>query len=75
MLKLARGMSRSERDGMGRMENEGGPVAAPMSDSGEAAELARHGIVSIPVTVFEWGGYRYSHARDALAAARREESK
>lgn len=36
-----------------------------------AAELERHGIVSIPATVYEWGGYRYSNARDAIAAAKR----
>lgn len=64
-------MSRSERDGIRRMEDEGGPVAAPASAFGEAAELARHGIVSIPITVFEWGGYRYTHGRDAIAAAKR----
>ena len=35
------------------------------------AELARYGIERVPVDVFLWGGYRYSNARDALAAAKR----
>jgi len=34
------------------------------------AELARYGIERVPVDVFLWGGYRYSNARDALAAKR-----
>jgi len=35
------------------------------------AELARYRIERVPVDVFLWGGYRYSNARDALAAAKR----
>lgn len=35
------------------------------------AELDRFGIQRIPADVFLWGGYRYSNARDALAAAKR----
>ncbi len=35
------------------------------------AELSKFGIVTIPLEVFEWGGYRYTNAYDALAAARR----
>jgi hypothetical protein len=38
------------------------------------AELDRYGIVTRPVEVFLWGGYRYSNARDALAAAKRAET-
>ncbi|HET7817346.1 MAG TPA: hypothetical protein VFK58_07180 [Sphingomicrobium sp.] len=34
-------------------------------------ELDRLGIAAVPLTVFEWGGYRYGNARDAIAAARR----
>jgi hypothetical protein len=36
------------------------------------AELDKHGITRIPADVFLWGGYRYSSARDALAAAKRQ---
>jgi hypothetical protein len=38
----------------------------------EQAELDKHGIERVPADVFLWGGYRYSSARDALAAAKRE---
>jgi hypothetical protein len=37
------------------------------------AELDRYGIERVPADVFLWGGYRYSSARDALAAAKRNE--
>ena len=39
------------------------------------AELDRYGIVALPLEVFLWGGYRYTNARDALAAAKRADSK
>ena len=35
-------------------------------------ELADLGITAVEVTYFEWSGYRYSNARDAIAAANRE---
>jgi hypothetical protein len=35
------------------------------------AELDRYGIERVPADVFLWGGYRYSNASDALAAAKR----
>ena len=35
------------------------------------SELDRYGIERVPADVFLWGGYRYSNARDAIAAARR----
>lgn len=41
----------------------------------DETELQRLGIQRVPADVFLWGGYRYSNARDALAAARREEAK
>ena len=37
----------------------------------EDSELERYGIVRVPADTFSWNGYRYTHARDALAAARR----
>lgn len=45
-----------------------------MSTSGsvEQSELEKHGITRVPAEVFLWRGYRYSNARDALAAAKRE---
>jgi hypothetical protein len=40
-------------------------------DDPEQSELDRYGIERVPADVFLWAGYRYSHARDALAAAKR----
>lgn len=40
-------------------------------DKVDQAELDQHGIKRVPADVFLWGGYRYSNARDALAAAKR----
>jgi hypothetical protein len=41
-------------------------------DKVEQAELDRLGISRVPADVFLWGGYRYSNAKDAVAAAKRE---
>ncbi|HKO69962.1 MAG TPA: hypothetical protein VJV58_03415 [Bradyrhizobium sp.] len=40
-------------------------------DKVEQAELDRYEIKRVPADVFLWGGYRYSSARDAVAAAKR----
>ncbi len=40
----------------------------------EAAQLdllAQYGITPVTTTTFEWGGYRYTNAHDAIAAAKR----
>jgi hypothetical protein len=37
----------------------------------EDAELGKFGIERVPADVFLWEGYRYSNARDAIAAAKR----
>jgi hypothetical protein len=50
--------------GQGRSTGEG--------DKAVQAELDRYGIERVPADVYLWGGYRYSNARDALAAARRK---
>jgi len=34
-------------------------------------ELSRYDILPVHLTVFDWGGYRYSNASDAIAAAKR----
>lgn len=39
------------------------------------AELERYGIVTVRMEVFEWGGYRYTNAHDAVAAAKRAKSQ
>jgi hypothetical protein len=40
-------------------------------DKVEQSELDRYGIERVPADLYLWGGYRYSNARDALAAAKR----
>lgn len=45
-----------------------------MDDGAKAiqAELDRYGIERVPADHYLWSGYRYSNARDALAAAKRK---
>ena len=45
------------------------------ADTPNAKELERYGIVRVPADTFVWNGFRYSHVRDALAAAKREPAK
>jgi hypothetical protein len=45
--------------------------AANMRDVVDQAELDKFGVARVPADLFLWGGYRYSNARDALAAAKR----
>jgi hypothetical protein len=40
-----------------------------------AEELKRHGIETVPAAAYLWGGYKYTNASDALAAAKREAKK
>lgn len=49
-----------------------GPVSREL-DQFEEAELARLGVKRVAVQTFHWGGFRYSNARDAIAAAKRGE--
>jgi hypothetical protein len=41
------------------------------NDKTDQTELDQYGIERVPADVFLWGGYRYSSARDAVAAAKR----
>ena len=57
-----------------RWENEGGPAGPPETSktaNEQSSELKRYGIIPVQLTVFDWGGYRYSNATDAVAAAKR----
>lgn len=49
------------------------PQISPSVDAsiGEDEELSSLGITARNFIMYEWGGYRYSSARDAIAAARR----
>lgn len=56
-----------------RWENEGGPARSPEMQSRDdlQSELKRYGITPVQLTVFDWGGYRYTNSKDAIAAAKR----
>ena len=49
------------------------PSPEPIDEapSGADADLRRFGITTHQHTSYEWNGYRYSNASDAIAAARR----
>lgn len=47
------------------------PLDSSAADPSHSDLLARYGITAVPLTCFEWGGYRYTNSRDAIAAARR----
>jgi hypothetical protein len=47
----------------------------PQTDKPDAKELDRYGIVRVPADTYTWNGYRYTHVRDALAAAKRDAAK
>ncbi len=60
------------RDASDSWENEGGQV--PRRTGNQAAsqqELERLGIKAVATTTYEWGGFRYTNAADAIAAAKR----
>lgn len=63
----------TSRGSADRWENEGGPPRSPAMQSRDdlQAELKRYGITPVQLTVFGWGGYCYSNAKDAIAAAKR----
>ena len=64
--------SRSEKSyAASQWENEGGAIRPSTIDDEIGHKLAALGITAIPRTVYEWSGYRYTNAKDAIAAAER----
>lgn len=58
-----------------RWDNEGGQIRPERTSTEDLEhELQRYGIVPVQKTVFDWGGYRYTNASDAIAAAKRASS-
>ena len=47
------------------------PISADTRNDVEQAELDKYGVTRVPADIFLWSDYRYSNARDALAAAKR----
>ena len=55
-----------------RWDNEGGQIRPERPSREELQhQFQRYGIVAVQLTVFDWGGYRYTNASDAIAAAKR----
>jgi hypothetical protein len=50
------------------------PAAAKDPSPDIPALLDRYGITTVPRPTYEWGGYRYTNAHDAIAAAKRGEA-
>ena len=46
-------------------------MTRPLNEEVPQSALDHYGIQRVPADAFLWGGYRYSNARDALAAAKR----
>ena len=64
--------SRSEKSyATSQWENEGAATSPSMGGVEIGQKLAAHGITAIPLTIYEWSGYRYTNAKDAIAAAER----
>jgi hypothetical protein len=50
---------------------EKGSIDMSGRDDIKESVLEQYGVERVPADVFLWGGYRYSSARDAVAAAKR----
>ena len=50
------------------------PGSGKLPGPAQSDLLALYGITSVPSTSYEWGGYRYTNAHDAIAAAKRDAS-
>jgi hypothetical protein len=50
---------------------EKGSIDMSGRDDIKESDLEQYGVERVPADVFLWGGYRYSSARDAVAAAKR----
>ena len=65
-------INHASRGSTDRWENEGGPIRPERPTPHDLqVELKQYGVVPVQLTVFDWGGYRYSNAKDAIAAAKR----
>ena len=49
----------------------GVPITRGLAPPDVRAQLDRYDIAMVLQAVYEWGGYRYSNASDAIAAAQR----
>lgn len=50
-------------------------AAVERAETVQADLLATYGVTAVPLTFYEWGGFRYTNAHDAIAAAKRGPSE
>ena len=66
----------AERDQLGAEGENPSPSNAKNSIAESVrSQLEQYGIERVPADVFVWGGYRYTNASDAIAAAKRAERR
>jgi len=58
-----------------RKRSKGTKMSASRDPEPSNADLERYGIERVPADTFLWQGYRYTQARDTLAAAKRAEKE
>ena len=63
--------SESDKAVFPRTEEKRPPATARRADAAQSDLLAQYGIIAVPLTSYEWGGFRYTNAHDAIAAAKR----
>lgn len=63
--------SGSKKQSFPNTESAPAMLGSDGADSNQEELLARHGITSVPTMRYEWGGFRYTNAHDAIAAAKR----
>ena len=66
-----RSASEPEKPAFPRTGKEPRAVTASPAKTVKSDLLAQYGITAIPLTSYEWGGFRYTNAHDAIAAAKR----
>ena len=66
-----RSASDSDKAAFPQTEKKRPPATARRADVAPSDLLAQYGITAVPLTSYEWGGFRYTNAHDAIAAAKR----
>ena len=65
----------AEREQLGAEGENPSPNAENSIAESVRSQLEQYGIERVPADVFVWGGYRYTNASDAIAAAKRAERR
>ena len=66
-----RSASDSDEAAFPHSEKKRPPATERRADAAQSDLLAQYGIIAVPLTSYEWGGFRYTNAHDAIAAAKR----